>query len=764
MKFNTRKLYIAAFIIAFGIIFSVLPPTIVTAETPAAEGTYAYENFTDNDDTYKDDDVTNDDCAYEDDTCIYDDTYYPAEAPETDEDLAYDEFEYDEDAEPILFEDYGAAFLSAVLVADFSELQTAIANEEPDIIIQNNIVFDSAITISHDVIFTADSTVQLTVNGNFRHFNVIKNNGGNVRMEFSNVELVGQSPAQGGGIMIARTPHANDANLSNTIGTLYLYNAIIRNVHNTSSHGGAVSFTWPQGEIAMTVQNLVVRGNNTRLEGNSSTRGGAISANHVTIYAGVFNNNTTTQRAGGINAHGNLTMYGGTISNNHSVWGGGVEARHGNVILYGGIITGNSATQNGGGVRTISGYLSISGDAVISHNTAIGNGGGIDSAVTYMHGGTITNNQAHNGGGIYANNFTMTGGNIQHNNAEYGGGVSIWGIVIPPTVNFQGDFTMTGGNIRNNTAIYGGGIHIGENTTAAILNGVISDNTAIHDGGGIFTHAHANLTTGNVTFTRNTAQSAAWPSSIWPNIPYAVSSSIIGSSGSFLHPLNNFDINYAGTPITFHILTFNANGGTGGPHIVTIIENTPVTIITPNTAGITRPGFTFTGWNTAADGSGTTYAPGASITLNTNLTLFAQWEETPSEAPPADNPSEQVTSGGSDPFRRPSRPMGGPNSSHYTATIYYDHPFYYDAQQPEPYQEPIQLLTLYYQVPETDISQTIDYVVPEAQPVPQISQTHVNPQTSDHTSPTGLIISAWGLFFSLIVIFFANKKNSTGWY
>ena len=39
----------------------------------------------------------------------------------------------------------------------------------------------------------------------------------------------------------------------------------------------------------------------------------------------------------------------------------------------------------------------------------------------------------------------------------------------------------------------------------------------------------------------------------------------------------------------------------------------------------TRENYTFNGWNTAADGSGTSYADGASITLTADTTLYAQW-------------------------------------------------------------------------------------------------------------------------------------------
>ena len=39
-----------------------------------------------------------------------------------------------------------------------------------------------------------------------------------------------------------------------------------------------------------------------------------------------------------------------------------------------------------------------------------------------------------------------------------------------------------------------------------------------------------------------------------------------------------------------------------------------------------NPGFDFIGWNTEADGSGTTYAPGATLADLGNVTLYAQWE------------------------------------------------------------------------------------------------------------------------------------------
>lgn len=71
-------------------------------------------------------------------------------------------------------------------------------------------------------------------------------------------------------------------------------------------------------------------------------------------------------------------------------------------------------------------------------------------------------------------------------------------------------------------------------------------------------------------------------------------------------------------------ITFNNNGGTGTMTQQTV-ENSAA--IKANT--FTREGFTFAGWNTKADGTGTKYDAGAQIVADENskgpVTLFAQW-------------------------------------------------------------------------------------------------------------------------------------------
>ena len=72
-------------------------------------------------------------------------------------------------------------------------------------------------------------------------------------------------------------------------------------------------------------------------------------------------------------------------------------------------------------------------------------------------------------------------------------------------------------------------------------------------------------------------------------------------------------------------ITFNANGGSGSVDAISTYVGVANTI--PSNS-LTRTGYTFNGWNTASDGSGTAYATGSTITPTGNVTLYAQWKTT----------------------------------------------------------------------------------------------------------------------------------------
>ena len=75
-------------------------------------------------------------------------------------------------------------------------------------------------------------------------------------------------------------------------------------------------------------------------------------------------------------------------------------------------------------------------------------------------------------------------------------------------------------------------------------------------------------------------------------------------------------------PITYSI-TYNGNGNTGGS--TASQTKTYDVAINLQSNGFTKTGYHFTGWNTASNGTGTSYSAGASYNSNANLTLYAQW-------------------------------------------------------------------------------------------------------------------------------------------
>ncbi len=81
------------------------------------------------------------------------------------------------------------------------------------------------------------------------------------------------------------------------------------------------------------------------------------------------------------------------------------------------------------------------------------------------------------------------------------------------------------------------------------------------------------------------------------------------------------------TAIPTHVVTYDANEATSGtvPADQTKIVGVDLTLAT-NTGNLARDGFTFVGWNTQADGSGTAHAEGATYTADVDVTLFATWE------------------------------------------------------------------------------------------------------------------------------------------
>jgi hypothetical protein len=70
-------------------------------------------------------------------------------------------------------------------------------------------------------------------------------------------------------------------------------------------------------------------------------------------------------------------------------------------------------------------------------------------------------------------------------------------------------------------------------------------------------------------------------------------------------------------------VTYYANGGSGSVPFQTYPSGAQATIL--GQSSFTNSGNAFLGWNTADNGSGSAYIPGSSVTINSDVTLYAQW-------------------------------------------------------------------------------------------------------------------------------------------
>jgi len=432
--------------------------------------------------------------------------------------------------------------------------------------------------------------------------------------------------------------------LVNAGGSLYMEDgsAIInnRNIGNTNAPavyvtGANATFTMNGGEIS---------GNSAF--GTQGSGGSAVFVENTAIFTmngGVIRHNTS--RFGGAVRIGTgaatpaasatrMYMTGGEIYGNTAFFGGGINVERGTLTMTQGVIHSNSVTGTPNAGNTFN--VSRGGGGVFIQNDGI----------FYMHGGTISHNYSDGrGGGVHmlGGTFTMTSGTISHNTANNTGNLDL--PLANPRINLGGGvavqgpfaiFNMHGGTITENTATHDGGgiwVNTGNATagTGARLNmtsGTITNNTATTGyGGGIFANptstvavlppnAYQNIISANGTFSGNTAGQGR---SALPTNAY---------TRSFGHLLNNYDINYMSPN---PLVTFVLNGG----HVGGSAENIFYTIDPPNTAigesNVPTPervGYHFLGWLQSGATAGSVSLSNmdvGSYIVDTPITFYAQW-------------------------------------------------------------------------------------------------------------------------------------------
>ena len=124
-----------------------------------------------------------------------------------------------------------------------------------------------------------------------------------------------------------------------------------------------------------------------------------------------------------------------------------------------------------------------------------------------------------------------------------------------------------------------------------------------------------------------------------------------------------FDIPKVIYTISEQSLSYDANGGMGTMSAETGVAGKIVTVAQNE---FTRNNYTFTGWNTQADGKGTAYKPGDSFTLTDKDTvLYAQWSKNSGSAGTGTNGTAKPSAGtGTNGTAKPTdSPKTGDNSN-----------------------------------------------------------------------------------------------------
>ena len=321
---------------------------------------------------------------------------------------------------------------------------------------------------------------------------------------------------------------------------------------------------------------------------------------------------------------GTFTMSGGTIKQcaadaTKDSKGNTVESKGGAVYLKGG-----KFTMSGGKIRECKAN---------THGGAVYLEGG---SVT-ISGGTIEGNVAYKGNGgaicVMGGDFTMNNTNASiSDNAAFGSGTTGngGGIYVAPASSTSSSaitVNLTKGSITSNSADqYGGGICVdmGTNSVANLNVTVgadgsaggpeITGNSTLIKGGGMYVNgAGANVMLWDGNILNNETSSYQ----VNPNI------SVIGG----LVTLIKEGITTQVTVTFSNNAQYYTSGATGDEteeqYIVAASDNK----LDANTFGQINDYYNeFTGWNTKRDGSGTAYTNEQIVSLNENITLYAQWK------------------------------------------------------------------------------------------------------------------------------------------
>ncbi|MBK8617324.1 MAG: InlB B-repeat-containing protein [Anaerolineales bacterium] len=297
---------------------------------------------------------------------------------------------------------------------------------------------------------------------------------------------------------------------------------------------------------------------------------------------------------------------------------------------------------DGGGLYNNGGTVSISNNAFFDNYSDSYGGGIYDAGTMTITGSVFKNNNGDSGGGGIAKsggtlnitNSTFSGNNTSLNE---GGALS----------KFSGTANITNSTFSGNSAVYGGDDIASYAGTTLLKNTIVASNSAVTNC--LMNFGTLTADTSNIDVD-GTCDGALTSSSInlgslgnyggsTETFTLLPDSSALGAGDAATcaaAPVNNLDQRGVARPQgsgncdigafesglnPSQTVTFDGNGATGGSMSNQVASS--ATALTAN--AFTRASYTFTGWNTLANGTGTPYTDGASYPFTADITLYAQW-------------------------------------------------------------------------------------------------------------------------------------------
>lgn len=338
------------------------------------------------------------------------------------------------------------------------------------------------------------------------------------------------------------------------------------------TNNGENSYHVVTGASEATLDGFTITGGNTSGDSQNYGGGGMYNGNSSpTLTNLTFSGNTGTSGGGMFNDYSNPTLTNVTFIGNAGTNGGGMLNSFSNPTLTNVTFSGNTATDGGGMNNYFSSPMLI--NITFSGNAASGSGGGMYNISNY----DPFNPQA-NCSPIIRNSI-------------------FWG--------------SSGGEVVNVLS-----------ATANITESVVS--------GG----CPAATTCSNIIIANPLLGMLGNYGGFTATIPLQSGSSAIDATGSNCPATDQRGVARSATcdigafELSTSTVNYDGNGNTGGtaptdgksPYVF----GSSVTALA-NSGNLSNTGYTFAGWNSKADGSGTAYTPGATFTISIDTILYAQW-------------------------------------------------------------------------------------------------------------------------------------------